>query len=198
MDQEPKAMHADALDELCSGVGAAERALATCALLRACFRRRLRAEELLLAALESIADTLPKIDRTMLSAVAPRLRSLAAILDSSSILGLLLNQRDVARHTRLRRQIHRLSLEERADSAGVLELAEAVEQILAETGETDIGALAYQLRGVLENRRRHLAWAAEVVEQDLLLFAHDNETLLQALAQCRADAEALQLLYPAV
>lgn len=173
--------------------------VASIASLRSAFAHRARMEQRLYDAIERAADALPGFDDEHYGALARAMQPLAVGLGSRSILALMAELRSAARRPRWRQKIARLLSEERADAAAALELGEALERALERGRVDDVGAMAYLMRGVVVNRRRHLDWALEVAaedEQEPPLRIEPCQ-LNRALKPYEEISEALRVLYPA-
>lgn len=158
---------------------------------REAFARRASIEELLHDAIEGAADRLPEFDPLAYRAVLDALDALAVALGRFSILTLILDPR--REDGAWRRQAEQLLLEEDADEASALELKDAIERALEVGRIEDVGALAYLMRGVVEKRRRHLAWATEVLASQEWARNVAREALRTELAPYEQITDALRI-----
>lgn len=163
---------------------------------REAFARRASLEELLHDAIERTADRLPEFEPLSYREILEALDALSIALGRLSIISLILDLRRQSSRSQWRRQAERLLREENADAASALELKDAIERALEVGRIEDVGALAYLMRGVVENRRRHLAWAMEVLASDDGLVNISSEALREKLAPYETVTDALRILRP--
>lgn len=119
----------------------------------------------LCSVLEFLADSLP-------NAVDPRLASLAVTilrnglkqhtsLEEEGLFPLL--RRRIGGTAHLLAMLDQLTAEHEADEGLAIEIADALDEIVAERPTENPEMLGYMLRGFFENQRRHIEWENNVV-----------------------------------